>query len=487
MKILIVQLARLGDIYQTWPIVRALAREARARHEPIEIDLLTRDRFSQATEGLKEVHQVFKINSKEILSHVINDQPKVQHSVDALDSLIQELKKNSYDQIINLSFSSFSSFLTEALTVEKTKVRGYSRYSDGFLNLTDDVSSYFLAQVGVGLFNRVHVTELFAQVAGVELQVSDYHTNESIIRKNKIAIHIGASRAAKTLTPLQWGELVKNLVTEQAHDIYLIGSSDEADLAEQIAFTHPRVHNWVGRTGLRELMSLIGECELLIGGDSAPTHIAALTDTPVFNLSFESVNFWETGPKSSRSRIFCIRDHNSVEMNELCHEILALLNHEPSALIQVKGPCEPYEIPDKIKNSVGWELVQALYMQKDFPPTSESIFKQALMRLYEVNQLALEQIKSIMQNLKNVAAAETLEHCDLIFKGIENLSAEAAVLVRWLRTEKLRIGPDEANQVLSNFQSLHLYMEQVLKVYPLENWYKLKNGVLNDKNILDEA
>jgi heptosyltransferase-3 len=487
MKILIVQLARLGDIYQTWPIVRALHREAQARHELIEIDMITRDRFALATEGLKEVHEVFKIDSKEILSHIICDQPQVRNSVDALDSLIQKLKMKSYDQIINLSFSSFSSYLTEALTTDRTKVRGYSRYSDGFLNLTDDVSSYFLAQVGVGLFNRVHVTDLFSQVAGIDLLPVDYHLPKTHLIKKQIVIHVGASRAAKTLAPHQWAEIVKSLILKCSHDIYLIGSDDESAIAAQIAVQHPRVMNWVGRTELRELMELISESELLIGGDSAPTHIAALADTPVFNLSFQSVNFWETGPKSAGSRIFCIRNPIDVSTTELCHEILALLNSEPSALISVLGPCEPYDVPDCLKNSVGWELVQALYMQKDFPPTSESVYKQALMRLFEVNQLALEQIASIIKNPKNIAAAETLEHCDLIFKGIENLSPEAAVLVRWLRTEKLRIGPDAASEVLNNFQSLHLYMKQILEVYPLNHWYKLKNGVLNDKNILDEA
>ncbi len=487
MKILIIQLARLGDIYQTWPIIRALHREALSRQETVEIDFLTRDRFAEAALGLNEVRHVFKINSKEILAPVICDDPKVQGSIDRLTTFIEEIRAQNYDRIINLSFSSFSSYLTEAVATENAKVSGYSRYRDGFLNLSDDVSSYFLAQVGVGLFNRIHITDLFAQVAGVELQTEDWTLGARRSAKNQIAVHIGASRMNKTLAPDQWKSLIAFLLEKGTFDIHLIGYKDEMDLADQISFQNSRVKNLVGKTTLESVMQIVSESKLLVGGDSAPTHIAALTGTPVFNLSFKSVNFWETGPKSAGSRIFCIRHHNEISVSELAREILALLNSESSKLILVKSATEPYDIPNELKNSVGWELVQAIYMGKDFPPTSESIFKQALMRIFEVNQLALEQIAHIIKNPRNTAAAAMLEHCDLIMKGIENLSPEAGVLIRWLRTEKLRIGPDSASEVLTNFQNLHLFLDRILKVYPLDHWYQLKNGVLNDKNILDEA
>ena len=46
MKILILQLARLGDIYQTWPTVRALKRTLGS---DVQVDMLIRSRFAAAT------------------------------------------------------------------------------------------------------------------------------------------------------------------------------------------------------------------------------------------------------------------------------------------------------------------------------------------------------------------------------------------------------------------------------------------------------
>lgn len=48
MKILVLQLARFGDIYLTWPALRALRR----RYPDASIHLLVRERFVAATEGL---------------------------------------------------------------------------------------------------------------------------------------------------------------------------------------------------------------------------------------------------------------------------------------------------------------------------------------------------------------------------------------------------------------------------------------------------
>ena len=48
MRILVLQLARFGDIFQTWPTLKALRRQ----HPESEIHFLVRSRFSEAASGL---------------------------------------------------------------------------------------------------------------------------------------------------------------------------------------------------------------------------------------------------------------------------------------------------------------------------------------------------------------------------------------------------------------------------------------------------
>lgn len=55
--------------------------------------------------------------------------------------------------------------------------------------------------------------------------------------------------------------------------------------SEQTGFpNHPRVLNWIGRTGVRELVGLIREAEGLVGVDSGPLHLADALGIPTIGL-----------------------------------------------------------------------------------------------------------------------------------------------------------------------------------------------------------
>ena len=485
MKILILQLARLGDIYQTWPTIRALKRTLGS---DIKVDMLIRSRFAAATTGLSEVDQLYSLDSKGILGSVICDDPRPEASFERFSAFVESLKKNNYDRIINLSFSTFSSYLTESLSATDCKVNGYSRFNDGFLNIPDDVSSYFFAQVGVGLNNRIHVTDLFAQTAEVELLPCDFGKEKSFEPKRQIAIHLGASSEFKRLSIEKWSQLIAALQKRYSGEIFLIGSIDEANLGEQIArsLSSPQITNYVGMTSLQEVMRLISESELLIGADSAPVHIAALTDTPVFNLSFESVNFWETGPKSKDSLVFKMKAETDLTEQLFLEAVDAILYDEkpPAKVIAVDIAAGSFVMQEF---SFGWEMNKAIYMGGELPYISDYILREAMIRLFEANELALEQLEALKLNSKSKIALTCFEQCDHIFSTIERLSPEIGPLVRWVRAEKLRIPPGEYTDVLKHFELVHAALEKLLKTYPLENWNQLKNGVLNDKNILDEA
>jgi heptosyltransferase III len=71
MKILIIQLARLGDIYQTWPVVRGLKRA----YPTAEIHFLARKKFASACEGISEIDQLWQLDTRSILEPLIEEQP----------------------------------------------------------------------------------------------------------------------------------------------------------------------------------------------------------------------------------------------------------------------------------------------------------------------------------------------------------------------------------------------------------------------------
>ena len=66
MKILVLQLARLGDIYLTWPAIRAIKRKL----PEATIDVLVREKFQDATQGLAEVDRVLSFDTKHIFKPI---------------------------------------------------------------------------------------------------------------------------------------------------------------------------------------------------------------------------------------------------------------------------------------------------------------------------------------------------------------------------------------------------------------------------------
>lgn len=473
MKTLVIQLARLGDICQTLPVLHALKRA-----DPTgEIHFATRSKFSEAASFAATVDRQWVLQTKDILSPVIRDRPDIDQSMMRLGRFIADLRAENFDRVINLTFSPFSSYLTKEIAGPSCDVRGYTRFDDGYLSIPDDGSAYFYAQGGVGRPNRVHVTDLFAYVAGVELSVEDWSISErapvdtpalAAIGDNAVLVHIGASDPGKTFEWSKWLQVVRGLLESHDGTVVLIGAPSERDTAEKIASVSGTVTplNLVGQTNLTELVEIIRSARLLIGGDSGPVQIASLTGTPVLNISLPSVNLWETGPRSAGSRIVAIESQDAIASDVIVREAMNMLNDEGVGLplIRVTGPLFPYleTVPSA---SFDWEMARALYMEEAFPPPTSELFVQGMERLFEVNRLAREQIESLRRNRANTTASAILDQVDEIMEQIMRMVPEIGTVIRWFRTERLRIGPLPVDRLIEATDAVHSRLESILSLY----------------------
>ncbi len=470
MKTLVLQLARLGDIYQTWPVLAALKR----LHPDSELHLLTRAKFAAATEGLHVVDKHWLLDTRQVLSPLIDERPELDEAMRKLDELTEKLLDERFERVINLSFSPLSSLLTYEISRHAVEVRGYTRFDDGYLSIPDDPSAYFYAQVGVDKSNRLHVTDLFAHVADVELEERDWEVlpqhDEALSReKNVILIHVGASSEQKTLSVPKWQMVAKRLLARWSGRVVLIGSEGERTKAEQVAAIsgERRPENLVGQTSLKELIALIREARLLIGGDSGPVQIASLVNTPVLNISLKAVSFWETGPRSKGSRILPVEDESQIGADEIVEEALALLESRRSNPDAVVVPLRnaPYVAGSRQENSFEWELLRALYMGAEMPAAPGEIFLMGLKRLGEVVELALEQIDAVEKNPGNKIAASIIEQSDVLMDQIMSFVPEVGPLVRWFRTEKIRIGPKPLKELIEATKDVYLKLQGVIAFY----------------------
>ncbi len=485
-KILVLQLARLGDIYQTWPVLRALKR----KFPESEIHLLTRRSFAAAATGLEVISRHWALDTQSIIAPLIDEIPKIDESLVVLERFCQSIKAEQFNQVINLSFSPFSSYLMSQIEAGADRVRGYTRYTDGYLRIPDDGSAYFYAQVGVGKFNRLHVTDLFAHVADVELQDDDWvfpqppkFEREGLAFESTdyAVLHIGASDMTKTLSASKWLSIARGFLGAWPGDLVLVGSPGEMQIAEHIAAVsgERKPINLTGKTTLPQLVGLIQGAKLVIGGDSAPVQIASLTGTPVLNISLPSVSFWETGPRSTGSRILRVASEAEISAEEITGEALAMLGGRISAYpaIRVLGRLFPYLEARPQAGEFEWALLRAIYMGEPFPLSKDAVFAKALGQLSEVNQLAIQQIASLRKNPKNTAASSILDRVDEVMDHVARIVVSAEPIVCWFKTEKIRIGPALMATVIQQTENIHIKLQEILDLY-LDS--KLQKGAEHD-------
>ncbi|MEK7358559.1 MAG: glycosyltransferase family 9 protein [Bdellovibrionota bacterium] len=475
-RILVLQLARLGDIYQTWPVLRAIKRT-----EPeCELHFVTRSRFSVAAPQDGVIDRIWKLDTRDVLTPLVDEIPNHDESIARLGRFIDELAASDFDRVVNLSFSPFSSYLTSEVAKPGCDVRGYTRTADGYLSIPDDGSAYFYAQVGVGKSNRVHVSDLFAHVAGVELCEQDWSAGVDVTAltgasvaaagTDAIVVHIGASQLAKTFSGSKWLQVIKGLCREHTGRVVVVGSEEEAGIAAQACAIsgENKPVDLVGKTTLGELVEIVRGAKCVIGGDSAPIQIASLTKTPCLNLSFPQVSFWETGPRAAGSRILPITNEDSISSERIVDEAMRIVRGKApgaSDVVRVAGPMIPFVETIPQLRTFEWELLRALYMSEAFPPPPGETFLLGVQRLTEVNSLVIDQLEALRRLPTNKTAAAIIDRCDEVMDQIVGFVPEIAPMVRWFRTERLRIGPMQVASLIEATAEVHARFEQVLELY----------------------
>jgi len=108
---------------------------------------------------------------------------------------------------------------------------------------------------------------------------------------------------AKRWLPERFAGLADRLIGALNADVLIFGSAAERPLAEEIASSMKHTPTIVvGETSLRQLLSLMAGCRLIVANDSGPMHLAAAMGIPLVAI-FGSTDERATGPLGTRVRI----------------------------------------------------------------------------------------------------------------------------------------------------------------------------------------
>lgn len=260
-KFLIVRFSSIGDIVLTTPVIRCLKKQV----ADAEIHFLVKESFRPVV-----AHNPY-IDKIQVLAH-------------SWELMMEELKAEEYDYIIDLHHNSKTLRLKNAL-----KVKAFSFYK---LN----IQKYFLTAFKINMLPKVHIVDRYLKTVesfGVKNDGNglDYFIapNEETKKEDIPASHyagyiacvIGAAHGTKRWPVEKW----KQFCATMDHPVILLGGKEDAPNGDEIASVDTiKIYNACGKFSLNESADLVRKAKLVISNDTGLMHIAAAFKRPIISL-----------------------------------------------------------------------------------------------------------------------------------------------------------------------------------------------------------
>lgn len=261
MKILIVRFSSIGDIVLTTPVVRCLKKQ----RPDAEIHYLSKKAFASILDSNPYIDKRIYLN-------------------DDLPEIIEQLKPEKYDEIIDLHHNVRTLRIKKALNVPSHSFNKLNMQKWMLVNLKIDwmpeesiVERYMETIAHLGVKN---------DGAGLDYFIPE---NTNVTTKDIPMSHwagyagcvIGGSYFTKKLPVEKW----KELIAESPFPVILLGGPEDKEEGDYIAQADPiKVYNACGKFNLNESALLVKNAKVIISNDTGLMHIAAAFQKPIISV-----------------------------------------------------------------------------------------------------------------------------------------------------------------------------------------------------------
>ena len=293
MKILLLQLKRIGDLILTTPAIAALSQSFPDAH----LTLVVSNECAQLLPAISNVDRIL------IARRNLRDL-----------GVFSSIACKKFDYCVDFTRNDRSAFLT-LLSGARRRIASY-RVRDQ----SKTCARLYTELVGVRVRDR-HTIDydlalleplgVHAAPTSPELNLPQAaHENADALRRDSkitrpyLILHPGSARTEKLWEPERWAEVVDGFKNKDFDLVLTSGPSadEQAHVAAITKLTRKQTVDLSGKTDLLTLAALIARAELLVTVDSAPMHLAAATHTPQVIL-FGPTNPFHWRPRESPALI----------------------------------------------------------------------------------------------------------------------------------------------------------------------------------------
>lgn len=291
--LLVIRLGALGDLIHVSPSLEAVKHA----HPEVEIHLLTSPLYKSLASSLSGVDQVWQLDKKQ--------------GFPGLFRLAGQLRKVGIDGVVNLHPSLKTALLAQLVLPKKQTVYHKEKLRIKGKNQRTIKRRHAIADFFVPFRRFFGLLEMQQAVPCLNLNLAESAlTIQKTLSKPQqeqwigIIPGVGAKRSNRAWEPEGYEQLIQALLAESQYRILLIGGPDEQPLAqrllESIQDADKHVENHCGIHDILGTAALLAQCDVVIGGDTGPMHVAAAVGVPLVGI-YGPTSLARTGPVGNHS------------------------------------------------------------------------------------------------------------------------------------------------------------------------------------------
>jgi|UniRef100_UPI00404B659E ADP-heptose:LPS heptosyltransferase len=261
MKLLIVRFSSIGDVVLTTPVVRCLKQQL----PDVTIHYITKKAFLTVLVNNPYIDRVITIEK-------------------SVDEVLEELKSEAYDYVIDLHHNVRTLRLKRAL---KTRSFAFPK---------ENIRKFLLTQFKYNVMPKVHVVDRYFEAVkhlGVtsdglgcdvvltekdQVNLAEYQLTE----KKFLAVAMGAQFATKQL-PV---DLLVRCLSPINQPIVLLGGGMDSERAAAVVQALPTatIVDLTGKLSLLQSTDITAKASVLLTGDTGLMHLASAMNTPIVSV-----------------------------------------------------------------------------------------------------------------------------------------------------------------------------------------------------------
>jgi len=308
MRILILQITRMGDVLQTTPMIHTV----RMKYPEAHIALMVRKMGKPIAERNPDIDETLVYDEDELYLHLKSeDANRLLAAYQLAEGQVQTLREQGYDIVYNVTHSVGSAMIAKLARIPE--VHGAYLSSDWQFILRGPWTNYFFTSVYSREYNDLNLCDICRNVVPdappsqelrFQLTDEDRHFADELFREGGlgpddfvVCFQLGASEENKRWSAERFAALARILVDERGARILLLGVAGEQPLGDRFEELLPGVaRHLFGKTSVAQVAAILAKASMLVTNDTGTMHIAASVHCPITLVSVGNVHYRETGP-----------------------------------------------------------------------------------------------------------------------------------------------------------------------------------------------